>query len=104
MSHFMEEEGYDFVSADDGASGLIMAVQQSPDLILLDMEMPNMDGLEVCRRLKSDDRTQSIPIIFLTGRDTSTERVAAQKLGAADYLTKPFHPTKLSLEAERSCN
>ena len=75
--------------ATDGAAGLQIAHQWLPDLILLDAEMPELSGHEVCNRLKSDSVTQDIPVIFVTGRSSPDEEAAALDLGAADFITKP---------------
>ncbi len=79
----------------EGETGLEMAAKLNPDLILLDIDMPQPDGFEVCRRLKSDPQTVGIPVIFLTG-DTSTEKkIKGLELGATDYITKPFDAAEL---------
>jgi|GEM_PF-1609600 len=78
--------------ASDGPKGLELAKLHKPDLILLDVMMPDMDGYEVCRRLKGDADTQHIPIVFLTGKDDEKDMVAGLELGAIDYITKPFDP------------
>jgi len=81
--------------ASDGEAGFARAIELSPDLILLDIDMPRPDGFEVCRRLKDEPRTMQIPIVFLTG-DTSTEqKIKGLELGATDYITKPFEPAEL---------
>ncbi|MCB0333668.1 MAG: response regulator transcription factor, partial [Bdellovibrionales bacterium] len=83
-----ELEGYDVVTAGDGEAGLELIEQHKPDMIILDVMMPKMDGLEVCRTLRSggDDR----PILVLTARDGVSDRVAGLDAGADDYLPKPF--------------
>jgi diguanylate cyclase (GGDEF)-like protein len=81
--------------ASDGQAGLEMARQMRPDLILLDIEMPGMDGFEVCRRLKLDTHTLSIPIVFLTGATGSAHKILALELGAVDYVSKPFDAAEL---------
>jgi diguanylate cyclase (GGDEF)-like protein len=79
----------------EGETGLDMAARLRPDLILLDIDMPQPDGFEVCRRLKADPNTVGIPVIFLTG-DTSTEKkIKGLELGATDYITKPFDAAEL---------
>jgi len=77
----------------DGETALQKAAQLAPDLILLDIEMPGMDGMEVLRRLRAEEATQSIPVIFVTGRNEADDEEAGLKLGAIDYITKPFKPT-----------
>ena len=75
--------------------GLMAAAEQRPDMILLDVMMPEIDGYEVCRRLKADVRTSSIPVIFISAKDQSEDKVAGLKIGAIDYITKPFNKGEL---------
>ena len=81
-------EGYDVSSADDGSEGLAKVLNEQPDAIVLDVMMPHIDGLEVCRRLRA--RGDTTPILVLTARDTVGDRVAGLDAGADDYLVKPF--------------
>lgn len=81
--------------ADSGQTGLELAHQIDPHLILLDVSMPDMSGFEVCKRLSNDPLTRDIPVIFLTGTDNPDEKVKAFELGAVDYVTKPFNPAEL---------
>lgn len=87
------------VFADDGESGFEAALTEPPDLILLDIEMPGLDGFEVCGMLKDDARTRETPIIFLTGSEDSATKVRGFKLGAVDYITKPFNGEELRARA-----
>lgn len=80
-------EGYDVIVANDGREGLMKILDQSPDLVILDVMMPGIDGLEVCRRLRKDG---NIPILMVTGRDSVADRVEGLETGADDYLVKPF--------------
>ncbi|MEO6567878.1 MAG: response regulator [Opitutaceae bacterium] len=82
-------------SAYDGPSALAMAAALMPDLILLDVDMPGLDGFEVCRLLKSDPATEKIPIVFLTAAASSDEKMCGFELRAVDYVTKPFDPREL---------
>ena len=82
---------YDLQIATSGAEGLAHAAASRPDLILLDIMMPEMDGYEVCRRLKADDRLKNIPVVFITAMAESDTEVAGLELGAADYLIKPIN-------------
>jgi DNA-binding response OmpR family regulator len=91
----LDREGFDVITAADGRSGLSTAVRQQPDVVILDLMMPGMDGLEVCRQLRSDGRTSRIPIIMLTARVTETDRIVGLEMGADDYVTKPFSPREL---------
>jgi len=80
-------EGFDVVVAGDGEEGLLVAASQNPDLVVLDVLMPGMDGWQVCRQLR---RTSEVPVLMLTARDEVTDRVRGLELGADDYLVKPF--------------
>ncbi len=83
-----EFEGYEVISAEDGISGLERALSDNPDLIVLDVMMPRMSGLDVCKQLKA--RKPSVPIIMLTARGQEIDKVVGLELGADDYVTKPF--------------
>ena len=83
-----EFEGYQVITAPDGAAGLERALSESPDLVILDVMMPRMSGLDVCKQLKS--KRPSIPIIMLTARGQEIDKVVGLELGADDYVTKPF--------------
>ncbi len=87
---FLEKEGYKISIAQSGESALDLADRISPDLILLDVMMPGIDGFETCRRLKSNDKTSDIPIIFITARNESADIIKGFSLGGVDYITKPF--------------
>ena len=89
-------DGYEVDIAQDGNDGLQKAIETQPDLILLDVMMPGIDGTEVCRRLRSDSRTVGTPIIFLTAKTQSTDKIAGLAAGADDYVSKPFDPPELS--------
>src|ERR1700756_2347751 len=83
-----EYEGYEGISAPDGVAGLERALNEAPDLVILDVMMPRMSGLDVCKRLKS--KRPSVPIIMLTARGQEVDKVVGLELGADDYVTKPF--------------
>ncbi|MBI3809576.1 MAG: response regulator transcription factor [Nitrospirae bacterium] len=83
------------VVANDGGTGLSEARRLLPSLILLDLLLPTMDGLEVCRRLRADEKTRHIPIIMVTAKGEEEDRVAGLELGADDYVVKPFSPREL---------
>jgi len=105
----LEDEGYDTLTAYDGqealdvlkvgsfdsTSALKSKQKETPDLILLDIMMPNMDGFEVCKILKSDEKMKDIPIIFVTARDETSDKVKGLELGAVDYITKPFEEAEV---------
>ena len=84
--------GFEVVTAQDGAEGLRLAVGQPPDLVLLDVNLPGMDGFDVCRHLRRDPATAATPVIMLTARIGESDRVAGLDLGVDDYITKPFSP------------
>lgn len=88
-------ERYDIVVALDGESALEIVQESSVDLILLDIMMPNIDGYDVCHRLKSNENTSDIPVIFVTARDDEDSIERAYEIGAIDYITKPFKPVEL---------
>ncbi|HKI34112.1 MAG TPA: response regulator [Gemmataceae bacterium] len=90
LSYNLQREGYDTVVAHDGQEGLRKAQTLLPDLILLDLMLPVMSGLEVCRELKAGERTRDIPIVMLTAKAEETDQVVGFSLGADDYVTKPF--------------
>ena len=89
----LTREGYDTLEALDGAAGLRLALDEDPDLILLDLMLPKMDGFEVCRTLR--ERGRATPIIMLTAREEETDKVLGLELGADDYITKPFSMREL---------
>ncbi|UTW51027.1 diguanylate cyclase [bacterium SCSIO 12827] len=91
LSNLLAEEG-EIISATDGVQAIALAESDLPDLILLDVSMPGMDGYEVCRRLKSDIRTRDIPIVFVTGRTEDNDQEKGLSLGAIDYILKPYSP------------
>jgi len=90
LSTLLTERGYKVKKAIDGESSLIAAKFNPPDLILLDIKMPGMDGYEVCRQLKADPKTKEIPVIFISALDEIFNKVEAFKIGGIDYITKPF--------------
>jgi pilus assembly protein CpaE len=90
-------DGYDVVTADDGPAGLKAAEEYDPDLILLDVMMPDMDGYEVCRRLRTMEKFRSTPIVMLTSMSSIANMQAGFEAGADDYITKPFESTELKM-------
>lgn len=95
LSSLLMEEGYDVRRAPDGAMALSNVPRFKPDLILLDIMMPEMDGYEVCTQLKADEQTKDIPIIFLSALDLTFDKIKAFEVGAADFINKPFHPAEV---------
>src|SRR3954465_643908 len=90
LTYNLQREGYDTVVAHDGQEGLRKAQMQLPDLIILDLMLPTMDGLEVCRELRAGERTRTVPILMLTAKSEETDQVVGFSMGADDYVTKPF--------------
>lgn len=91
----LEQENYECLTAYDGNGGLELARAQKPDLIILDIMLPNLDGYKVCRLLKFQKELQRIPIIMLTARDKVEDRLLGEQTGADYYMTKPFSMDKL---------
>lgn len=89
------EGEFELLEAEDGEAALRISQEENPDLILLDVMMPKLDGFEVCRRLKNDDSTSSIRVIMLTARAGREDRRQGQEAGADDYFVKPFSPKAL---------
>jgi DNA-binding response OmpR family regulator len=92
----LEAEGMEVLEAADGLSGLATARLERPDVILLDVMMPGLDGWQVAEELLDDDRTEEIPIVFLTARAELRDRARGIDLGGVDYVTKPFNPVELA--------
>ena len=92
----LEAEGMDVVEAPDGPAGIESAKHESPDVVLLDVMMPGLDGWRVAEQLLEDDRTSGIPIIFLTARAEFRDRAKGLDIGGVDYVTKPFNPLELA--------
>ena len=96
----LEHSGFDVQRADDGIKGQALALQYSPDLILLDLMLPNVDALTLCQRLRRDERTASIPILMLTALGGTKDKVSGFNSGADDYLTKPFDLEELQVRVK----
>jgi two-component system, OmpR family, alkaline phosphatase synthesis response regulator PhoP len=95
VTHYLEKEGYRVTAIRDGAKGLQQVKSETPDLLILDIMLPEIDGLEICRRVRSDTKVAALPIIMLTAKGEETDRVVGLEVGADDYLTKPFSPKEL---------
>ena len=89
------EEGYETISAFNGEDGVRLAKKERPDLIILDIMLPIIDGFEVCKILKKEQITSDIPVIILSAKSQETDKVVGLELGADDYITKPFSPREL---------
>lgn len=92
LTYNLEKEGYEVVSASDGREGIDKAVETRPDLIILDIMMPKMDGVEVCRQLRENREFDDTLIAFLTAREEDYSQIAALEVGGDDYITKPLKP------------
>ncbi len=90
LTYNLQREGFEVLVSHDGLEGLRKAQMQVPDLIVLDLMLPKMDGLEVCRELRSGERTRAIPILMLTAKAEETDQIVGFTMGADDYVTKPF--------------
>jgi len=95
LRYNLEREGYRVVESRDGEEALLVAAEEKPDLVLLDWMLPQLSGIEVCRRLRSRQETRNVPIIMLTARGEEQDRIRGLDTGADDYLTKPFSMTEL---------
>lgn len=95
LTRMLEAAGYQVIALADGDAGLHAIHEHQPDLVLLDLTLPRMDGYEICRRLRADVRTQTLPIIVLTGHTAMDDMVAALDAGADDFVTKPFQQVEL---------
>lgn len=92
LAHNLEKEGYNTISAGDGLTAVDMALEKKPDLILLDIMLPKLDGLSVCKRIKN---SLNVPILMLTAKDAEIDKILGLELGADDYITKPFSVREL---------
>lgn len=96
----LKAAGFATLNADDGPSALSSAREHLPALIVLDLMLPGMSGLEVCKTLKSEPSTRHIPIVMLTAKSDEVDRILGFELGADDYMTKPFSPRELVLRVQ----
>lgn len=96
VGEYLEQAGFAFAHQGDGASGLAAVQESAPDLVILDLMLPGMDGLEVCRRIRSlPGAAASVPVLMLTAKGDAMDRIIGLELGADDYLPKPFEPREL---------
>lgn len=98
----LEDEGYEFLFAQDGEAALELIVREHPDLVLLDVMMPKMNGFEVCERMRQDKAASGVYVIFLTAKGQEYDRARGQQAGANEYVTKPFNPDELLTRARRA--
>lgn len=104
LRRYFEMVGYTVVSALTGTDAIKMATEHKPEVIILDIMLPDMDGYDICKRLRSDERTERIPIVFLTQKDERRDRLEGLSLGADDYVTKPFDIEELRLRVHNIIN
>jgi two-component system alkaline phosphatase synthesis response regulator PhoP len=95
VKYNLEQEGFRVLTAARGTAGLETALKERPALVLLDLMLPEMSGLEICKILKKNEKTRLLPVIMLTAKGTESDKVAGLELGADDYITKPFSPREL---------
>jgi len=95
LAFHLEREGYQVLRSRNGAEALQLVRARRPDLVLLDLMLPGIDGLEVCRRLRQDPATAALPIVMLTAKGEEVDRVLGLELGADDYIVKPFSPKEV---------
>jgi two-component system phosphate regulon response regulator PhoB len=93
----LQKEGYEVLCAYDGSTALDLVWEKKPDLIVLDLMLPDRSGFDICRQIKEEDQTRTIPIIMLTARSSEHDRVSGFEAGAEDYVLKPFSPKELVL-------
>ncbi|HUT21026.1 MAG TPA: response regulator [Anaerolineae bacterium] len=99
---YFDSQGYEVIVAAKGNEALDMCRRSQPNVIILDIQLPDIDGYEVCRRLRDNLRTSHIPILFLTQRDERSDKIAGLELGADDYITKPFDIEELKLRVQNA--
>lgn len=95
LEYNLKKEGFETLSARNGEDGFAIARKENPDLILLDLMLPGMDGLETCKAVKNEAKTALIPIIMVTAKAQESDKIVGLELGADDYMTKPFSPREL---------
>ncbi len=102
LSYSLRQEGYNVLVAENGLDAVKMVVNQLPDLIISDIMMPEVDGYELCRRIREYYKTKEIPFIFLTAKSTDANKIEAVRLGGDDFMIKPFDLKKLILKVQRT--
>lgn len=101
LKAILETNGYKVENALDGERGLKIAAAEKPDLVLLDIMLPIFDGIEVCKRLKNNPETAGIPVFIISVRGSTENSKAAREAGAAEYIIKPFDPSKLLMTIDK---
>ncbi|PJH75653.1 MAG: two-component system response regulator [Anaerolineae bacterium CG_4_9_14_0_8_um_filter_58_9] len=100
ITYTLNFAGYEVVSAGDGEEAVALALQEMPDLVLLDVRMPRMTGYEACKAIKADEKTKGIPVVFLSAKGQEAEIQAGMQAGAVEYLLKPFSPDQLTARVQ----
>jgi len=100
VNYALEQRGYQVLTAANGTQGLRKAQDEKPDLIILGVLLPGVDGLQVCRRLRADSQTAQIPILMISAKAQDVEKATAIKVGADDYLSKPVGPSEIASRVE----
>ncbi|HHI79914.1 MAG TPA: response regulator [Planctomycetes bacterium] len=100
IAYHLRREGYEVLQAHNGLDALSLIKEKNPDLVLLDLMLPGMDGIEICRRMKQDPLTRDVCIIMVTAKEEESDQVLGLGLGADDYVTKPFRPRALMARVE----
>ena len=95
LKYNLEAEGFEVVLAENGDEAMLLVAEEQPDLIVLDWMLPNVSGIEVCRRVKADPQTRQIPIVMLSARSEEVDRVRGLETGADDYVVKPYSVVEL---------
>jgi len=95
VSYTLEGEGYEVLTASNGLEGLRKAREDKPDLLVLDVMLPGLDGFEVCRRLRADAETAKLPVLMLSAKAQEIDKTTGLKMGADDYLPKPADPAEI---------
>jgi len=95
LDFILGAENYDVITASNGEQALQKVQEEKPDLVVLDIMMPKLDGYETCRVIKNDPKTKLIPVILLTAKGREVDQKLGKEVGASDYITKPFSPSKL---------
>jgi len=101
FKEILEKHGFDIITADNGADGVAVARQEKPDVVLMDVVMPGLNGFQATRQLSKGPDTQHIPVIIVTTKDQETDKVWGRRQGASDYLTKPVDETVLIATIKR---
>lgn len=102
LTRVLEKHGHQIITAEDGKQGVEVAIAEQPDMIFMDVVMPNLNGFQATRKITRDPTTKDIPVVLVTTKDQDTDRVWGQRQGAKDYLVKPVDEDKL-LAAVKNC-